>query len=436
MKKQLLAPLFTCLLLACPDGFANSIKVQHWQTNNGAQVFFVSQPDLPMVDISIAFKAGSAFDGQNWGLAAITANMLEQGAANYNATELAEQFENYGAQFSADIDRDKAVFSLRSLSYPESLEHTTHTLGLILSKPSFKAASFEREKVQHITSLRYQSEKPSTIASHAFFSAIYHDHPYGHPVMGTEDKVKTITAAMAKSFFEQHYTANNAIISLVGNLNRTQAKALTDKLSQQLSSTMVKLPAPAKQIKAKTKQQLQKIPFPGTQTNIIIGQIGIDYHSKHLFPLLVGNYTLGGSGLVSKLAEEVREKRGLTYGVYSSFELMAAPGPFTIKLATKGQQAQQALSVTLNTLNQFLKSGPSEEELIAAKQYLNGSFPLKLSSNKSIAATLINIGFYQLPLNFIDGYLDNINQVDTKQIKTAFDATINTKQLLTVMVGN
>lgn len=430
--KRLITIALSCLLPLALQ--ATPLNIERWKTSNGANVLFFQANELPMVDISIAFKAGSAFDNENWGLATLTAGLINQGSKDLTATQIAEQFENYGAIYSNDVDRDKATFSLRSLSHQESLSHALKTLTTLLSKPSFLPKSVDREKQQLITTINYMSEKPASVANNAFYKTLYPNHPYGHSVFGTKNTIKKINRAQIQTFFNEHYTANNATIAIVGALTTYEAKKISNTLSLNLpTSQSTKDITPT--VSRAQEPSTQNINFPSNQTSILIGQLGIDYKNPNYFPLIVGNYTLGGSGLISQLAEEVREKRGLTYGVYSTFQTLEIPGPFTISLATKTTQTKQALQVTLDTLNNFLKLGPTQNELNAAKQYLTGSFPLKLSSNKSIVNTLLNMGFYRLPHDYIDTYLKNIEKVTLEDIKTAFKQTIDPKALATVTVG-
>jgi zinc protease len=426
----------SCIILSFCSfaSWAKEIDIQHWQTHSGAKVLFVKQTELPMIDLNIAFKAGSAYDGKNWGIANLTANLMDQGANNFDATKIAEKFEDYGAQFSVSVDRDKAIFSLRTLTYTESLNKTIDTLAMILSKPDFKELSVEREKRQQLTTIHYMAEKPSSVASNTFYSKLYPTHPYGHSVYGTQATVAPITRKQIQAFYRKHYTSENATIAIVGNLTTNQARTLTETLSNRFLSNQTSLSALPVPNKEHQKEEV-KVNFPVSQTTIVMGQVGITHKSPFYFPLKVGNYILGGGGLVSKLSEEVREKRGLTYGVYSSFNTYAQPGPFSINLATQTAQTDQALEVTQQTLQNFLTKGPSEKELQSAKNYLVGSFPLQMSSNKSIAAIILNMGYYDLPLNYINTYLSKIESVSTADIKNAFLETVQPNNMLTVMVG-
>jgi zinc protease len=150
---------------------------------------------------------------------------------------------------------------------------------------------------------------------------------------------------------------------------------------------------------------------------------------------MVGNYILGGGSLVSRLGIEVREKRGLTYGVDSQFLPMPGEGPFVIGLSTKNNQAAQALTITHDTLNAFIQDGPKEQELESAKHYLTGSFPLSLASNRSIANLLLRMSFYHLPDNYLETYVARINSVTNDEIKLAFKQHVNPDKMLLVTVG-
>lgn len=415
--------------------FSQKFDIQHWQTHSGAKVLFVKQTELPMVDITVAFKAGSAYEEQHWGLAMLTANLMEQGANGKSATQIAEQFENYGALFSIDVDRDKAVFSLRTLTHKDTLQHVIEALSQILSQPDFKPSDIQREKNQQLTLIQYQNEKPGYLASASFYKTLYQNHPYGHPVLGTKNTVTKLTREQVVSFYKSNYHADNATISIVGNLSTNDARSLTENLSKLFKSNNLPakpLPDTSLTKPLKTKQLIK---FPSNQTTIMLGQLGITRQNPDFFPLIVGNYILGGGGLVSRLSVEVREKRGLTYGVSSSFKLLSSPAPFSINLATKNSQAEEALDITLKTIEQFIQLGPNDKELTAAKQYLIGSFPLQFSSNKNLASILVNMGIYNLPLDYLDTYLLKVEKVGKENIKSAFQKTIRPNQFVTVMVG-
>ncbi|WED42434.1 M16 family metallopeptidase [Legionella cardiaca] len=431
--KILAALVFSCICLLTQTIHADSFRTQKWQTANGAQVIFYQALEVPMLDINIAFAAGSAFDGQQYGLSALTTDLLNQGNAGLDATAIAEKLANIGAQYNGESSRDMVVLSLKTLTTQEAMKQAIEAFTLIISKPDFPQEAFQREKGQQLMSIAQTQESPDDVANLIFFKKLYQNHPYAHPVIGTEESVNAIEPKHVKEFYNRYFVGANAIIVMVGAIDTEKAHQLAEQLVQQLPKGQAAPRIPiAPQLAASEKVTVN---FPSSQTVIRWGQIGIDHHSPDYFPLTVGNYILGGGALVSRLANEVREKRGLTYGVLSQFMPMPGDGPFLISLSTQNKQAATALKVTEDTVTKFITEGPNEEELKAAKQYLTGSFPLSLGSNSSIASMLLRIAFFHLPDNYLDTYIAKINAVSTEQIKQAFQKQVNVNKMLLVSVG-
>ena len=251
--------------------------------------------------------------------------------------------------------------------------------------------------------------------------------------MGTEASLKQLAIQDVRHFYKRYFVPANAVIVIVGALSSDQAHQLSEHLFENRSAGQ---PAPAIPTAMPLTHALQKHrPYPASQTTLFMGQLGITHHDPHYFPLIVGNYILGGGSLVSRLAEALREKRGLTYHVSSELMPMPGRGPFLISLATQHQQAKVAEQLAQQLLTTFIKTGPSEQELAAAKRYLIGSFPLSLASNTDIASLLLRIAFYKLPLDFLDHYAHHIQTVTASDIQHAFQQLITPERLLIVSVG-
>lgn len=421
------------IVLFSQNVLSNTFKTEKWLTKNGVPVVFYQAMEVPMLDISMAFAAGSAYDGTKHGLSALTAHLMNQGNAGKDATAIAEGLANTGAQFDADTSRDMTVFSLRTLTKKDALEQSTNLFNQIINHPDFPDEAFESEKQQQLMSIEQVDESPDDVASINFFQTLYQDHPYAHPVNGTIPTLSTVSKKQVIDFYKQYYISNNAVLVMVGALDSNQAHQLAEQLTRELPKGKAADSIP-KAVQLSNAEKIN-IPFPSSQTIVRLGQIGIDHHNPNYFPLIVGNYILGGGALVSRLAVEVREKRGLTYGVDSQFVPMPGEGPFIISLSTKNDQATNALDITHNTLNRFISNGPSKEELDSAKKYLTGSFPLSLSSNRSIASLLLRMAFYHLPDNYLDTYVDRVNAVTNEEIKQAFKTQVNPDKLLLVTVG-
>lgn len=282
-------------------------------------------------------------------------------------------------------------------------------------------------------SIAQTQESPDDVANQVFFKTLYQTHPYAHPVNGTRESVKALTLGDVHQFYQQYFVSSNAVIVLVGAIDQKKAQQIAEQLTQNLPKGKPAATIPkANQLKNKEKVSID---FPSSQTMLRLGQIGIDHHNPDYFPLTVGNYILGGGALVSRLAYEVREKRGLSYSVVSQFMPMPGDGPFIISLSTHSKQAAIALKVTEDTLSNFITQGPNAQELLDAKQYLTGSFPLSLASNSSIANMLLRIAFYHLPDTYLDSYVARINAVTADDIKKAFQHQVHPNKMLLVSVG-
>jgi zinc protease len=438
MKKNVV--IFTLLFLPF-FSFAKSaesskpvLNIQHWQTSNGAKVFFVQTPEIPMVKINVVFSAGSSRDGDKPGLAELTNTMLDQGTKTLNADQIAQKFDDVGANFGTTVNRDMAVVSLQSLTDPKYLNPALQVFTDVLTAPNFPQQAFSRTQKQTLNAIAEQQQIPDAVAKNAFYAATYDNLPYAHPTIGTQQSVSNLTANNLQNFYKNYYVAKNAMVTIVGALDRQQAETIANQLTNNLSSGEAApsiLLAPSL-----TQANQQHIKFPSAQTNILVGQIGINYQDPNYFPLLVGNYVLGGAPLTSRLFNEVREKRGLAYSVGSSFVPLYARGPFVIVLQTRNTESGEALKIVNDTMNDFIKQGPTENELAITKKKIINGFPLTLASNDAISNYLIAIGFYQLPLNYLDTYRQKVDAVTTQQIKDAFQQAVHPDRMVTVMVGN
>ena len=421
------------LLLSLPLSVFAIPTIQHWETNNGAQVYYVPAPDLPMVDIQVVFDAGSARDGNKSGLATLTNGLLNEGAGGHSADQIAEHFDNLGAEISNSVDSDMATFSLRSLTEPEILEPALEMFSVILTNPDFEQIPFQRVQQQMLANLQSQQQSPSDIATRAFYKAIYGTHPYANLSSGTTASVTKLSRKDVKAFHSRYYVAKNALIAIVGAVNRKTAEALANKLVNQLPTGKhaPNLPPVAPLEIAKSVN----INHPSTQTHILMGQPGIARGDKDYFTLYLGNYILGGSGLVSLLSEEVREKRGLAYSTYSYFSPKRVAGPFIASLKTRNEKVQEALKILEKTIRDYIETGPSEAALKKAKQGITGSFPLRIKSNSAILGYLAVIGFYQLPLDYLNQFNSKIEAITLEMIKDAFKRRLNPDKFVIISVG-
>lgn len=410
------------------------LNIETWTTNNGARVLYVPAPELPMVDIRVVFNAGSARDGDKPGLAGMTNNLIDHGAGDWNTDQIVERFDSVGAQFSTSSMRDMAVISLRSLTEKDWFRTALDTMTTILHKPKFDEKELERERQRTLVAIRNEQESPSDLAEIAFYKALYPNHPYATPPLGTTSSVTALTRQDVVDFYTKYYVASNAIVVIVGAVDKSAAKNIAKQLVQDLpkGEPAVALPATP----AVTEAKLIKQQHPSTQTTIWVGQEGESRIDPDYFSLYVGNHILGGSGFGSRIMQEIREKRGLAYSSYSYFSPMEVKGPFVMGLQTKNNQTNEALALLMKTVTDFIKDGPTEQELIAAKKNITGGFPLRLDSNKDITEYVAMIGFYNLPLDYLKTFNSRVEQVTREQIMDAFKRRIHPDKMITVMVGD
>lgn len=409
-----------------------SLNIQSWNTAEGARVLFVEAHELPMFDMRLLFAAGSSQDGATPGIALVTNAMLNEGVKGKNVSAIAEGFEGLGADFGNGSYRDMALVSLRSLSAPEKREPALKLFSEVVGKPTFPSDSLARIKNQLLASFEYQKQNPGKLAGDELFTRLYGNHPYGHPSMGTAKSITPITLAQLKAFHAKAYAAGNAVIALVGDLSRADAEAV----AAQVSASLPKGPALAKTVApTEPKSGETHIEFPSKQTHLMLAELGIDRADPDYAALSLGNSILGGGGFGSRLMTEVREKRGLTYGISSGFTPMQAQGPFIIGLQTRAELSENTLKLVKDVTRDFLANGPTQKELDDAKRELAGSFPLSTASNSAIVGQLGAIGFYNLPLSYIEDFMTQSQSVTVEQIKTVMNKHLDVDKLVIVTAG-
>jgi zinc protease len=420
------------LLLASQASWA-VVKIEHWQTSQGSRVYYVHTPALPMADIRVAFDAGSARDDAQFGLAALTSAMLDTGAGDWNADELANRFESVGAKLSASVSEDMAWLSLRSLTDKTLFDKALATFQTVLTHPRFNEADFQREKNRTLAALKHREESPAALAGIAFNKALYHDHPYAHPEEGIVQTVAGFESQDPKAFYKKFYVSANAMVVIVGDLSRSQAEHIAQSLMDGLA--VGERPVEIPPVVMPTQSSTQHIDFPSTQTHVMAGMPGTYRKDPDYFSLYVGNHILGGASMVSKLFDEVREKRGLAYSAYSQFAPLYRQGPFVMGLQTRNDQSTKAVEVMNATLRDFIDKGPSASELAAAKQNITGGFAMRIDTNSKLTDYVTMIGFYQQPLDYLDVFQSKVDAVTTAAIKDAFQRRIKPELLQTVTVG-
>ena len=420
-----------------------AIPIQNWTQASGAKVYLVESPAIAMLDVQIDFDAGSRRDppGQA-GLASMTAEILEKGvrakdgepALDQNA--LGEAWAELGAQLDAGASADRMSFTLRSLTDPALLDQAVALAARQIGEPSFPEDVLQRERQRLQASLKESYTRPGSVIGRAYSQAVYGSHPYGYEM--TETTLGNIAVSDLQAAHAAGVVACRARISMVGAVTRAQADAIAARLLSRLPqvpcASLPPLP-PIPEVAPLAEAQQKSIPFDSAQAHVLIGQPGFKRADPDYFPLIVGNYTLGGGGFVSRLTSEVREKRGLTYGVSSSFSPGLHAGSFTVGLQTRPDQTAQAVQIARQVVRDFVASGPSEAELKAAKDNLIGGFALRIDSNRKLLGNLAGIAWNNLPLDYLDTWTKQVEKVSVADIRAAFARKLQPEKMVTFVLG-
>jgi zinc protease len=330
---------------------------------------------------------------------------------------------------------DRMSFSVRTLNYPDILPKAVALAARELGEPSFPEDVWNRERQQLQAAIREANTRPGTVAGKAYSKLVYGSHPYGYEM--TEESLANISVADMRQFYRLLEPCR-AKVSIVGAVSREQADqiaaALLSRLPAAKSGKCEALPT-VPEVQPLQAAEVKEIPFASAQAHILMGQPGYKRADPDYFPLLVGNYILGGSGLVSRLPIEVREKRGLSYGAGSSFSPGLHAGAFTVSIQTRPDQADEALKVARDVVARYVKDGPTDEELKAAKGFLVGGFPLLIDSNRKLLENVANIAWNDLPLDYLDTWTANVQKVTAADVRAAFQRKLQPDRMVTVIVG-
>lgn len=395
--------LFITLAVVLPAlSIAADIKPMRSVTPNGLTVLVLDMPSLPIVHVSVLIKAGAVLDPDSKaGLANLTAQMLDEGTKTRTSTQIAEAIEFIGGIMGSTAGADFATVTVRVLKRDVDLGFTL--LADILQNPTFAEKEVARVRNQVLGEIQGQKDEPGIVAEKAFDEIVFKGHPYQRPANGTEDTVARITRKDLVSFHGSYYRPNQTIIAIVGDIREFEALELASKhfgrwVRKQASAETLPPPAPL------PRPVLKLIDKDLTQANIILGHAGIDRKNPDFYAVSVMNYILGGGGFSSRLVNRIRDEQGLAYDVDSGFEANVMPGPFAVRLQTRNNAANQAITGVLAEMKRIRTEPVTDQELADAKSYLIGSFPLRLDTTGKLAALLNLIELHGLGLSYFQDY--------------------------------
>ena len=422
------------------------LPIEHWSEPSGAQVWLVNSPGIAMVDVQIDFDAGDRRDpAAQAGLASAVATMAPKGvravegaaaAPALDENQLGEAWADLGAGLSLSAGNDAFSLSLRSLTEADLLHKAVSLAARQLAEPAWPEDIWQRERERWSAAIREANTRPGTVAGDAFAAAVYGNHPYGFRV--TEETLARISIADMQQFYAQYVQACRARIAIVGAVDRAQAQTLVAQLLARLPASTpaqcAPLPAVA-EVAPLTAAVEKKIAFDSAQAYVLIGQPGFKRSDPDFLALLVGNHILGGGGFTARLTNEVREKRGLTYGVSSHFAPGLNAGAFVMGLQTRPDQAAEALQVARETLERYVADGPTPTELRAAKDNLIGGFALRIDSNRKLLGNVVNIATNGLPLDYLDDWTKRVGALTVAQVRAAMQRKLQPDRMVTIVLG-
>lgn len=408
---------------------ALAVTVEKVTSPGGIEAWLVQDHANPIIALEATFAGGSSVEAKP-GLAHMMAGLLDEGAGPYDSQAFQGRLEDLSIGLSFKAGKDELAGSLKTLT--ENRDAAFDMFRLALTQPRFDKEPVERIRGQIIAGLTRELQNPNSVASRAWYKAAFGDHAYGQPGNGTPDSIKAIKSAELKAHAKSWLSRQGLIVGVVGDITPEQLAPLLDR-------TFGALPAshPAIRVAETTIATGRVIVEPRDipQSVAVFGAPGIKRDDPDWFAAYVMNYILGGGGFSSRLTEEVREKRGLAYSVYSYLLPMDHAGIIMGGVATQNARVKQSLDIIRQELARMAEHGPDESELADAKTYLTGSFPLSLDSTAAIAGLLVAMQADKLGIDYLDRRNALIEAVNMDQVKAAAKRLLNPDNLLIVVVG-
>jgi zinc protease len=417
------------------------LPIEKLDSYKGAKVFLVQTKALPMVDIEISIDAGDRYDPSNKsGLADMAAGLMNYGARGdkgvWTEAQIADEIADLGASIGVSAGGERTIMRIRSLSRKDLRDRAVQLAATMLSSPLYDAKILEREKQRSITNLLEAETKPEFVLDRRFKKSVYGNYPLGNSP--SVKSVSSVTVSDLMQFHKTFYRGDRIIISIVGDVDRTQAAEIAQLLLKKLPQSgpaIAALPTLRRSpIEGLSEREIQ-IPFDSQQAHIVMGMTAIERNNPDYFPLLVGNYVLGGGGFVSRLMSEVREKRGLAYSVFSYFAPGKDTGIFQAGLQTKNDQGTLALEVLSSTIAKFIADGPSVSELLAAKSNLVNGYPLRIDNNRKLLDNVSSIAWNDLPIDTMEIWTKQVEAVTLEQVTAAFQKYLAMDRMKIVVLG-
>lgn len=422
--------LATCFLLS--TGTANAMKIQSVKSPGGIVAWLVEEHSLPLLTVQFGFMGGSSQDpAEKPGIANFLTAMLDEGAGDIKSEAFQEQLESLAAKMRFETGRDSFTGNFQTLT--ANRDQAADLLALAISKPRFDVEAVDRMRRQMLASIQFDSKDPEKLAEQAWFETAYPGHPYGRPVNGTTLSVTSVSPADLEAYRSRVFTRDNLKVAVVGDIDAATLGSLLDKVFGGLAAKAQITPVAAVDPKAGPIQRQIEMDIP--QSVAQFGQIGMKRKDPDFIAAFILNYIVGGGSFSSRLMDEVREKRGLAYSVYSFIQPLQRSSIFMGGVATKTDGMDKSLEVIRSELTRMAADGPTDAELADAKQYLTGSYALNFTSSGAIAGQLLGLQMQDLPIDYVDTRNGKVEAVSIEDIRRVAKKLLRPDQLIVTVVG-
>lgn len=414
-----------------PIAPAHNPQIQQWLTAEGARVLFVAARQLPMFDVRLDIAAGSCRDDTRSGAAYLTMSMLNEGIPGLDARQIADTFEGAGAAFNMHLEKDHAIISLRCLSAPAQREAAVATFASVVGQPDFTEAAITRVKGLCSDLVDARQRVPHYRLQNLIYRHLFAGHPYGSPRYGDRASITSLTREDVQAFHQRHYTAPNTAINLVGDLSLEQAQAIAARISAQLPRGPA---TPAIDSPSPSEPEVLHIATDTGQALVIFVLPGIPRHSPDYAAMTVAN-DIFGAGVHSRIYQELRIRRGLSYSAGSDLVYAQADGRFAISWQCAAQYNSASQDRIEEMLKDYVANGPDEDELNQSKQHILNKAALRVATNQAILAQLATINAFRLPINAIEQFHTQVMALTQATVKAAIQRNVQPRHLLYASIG-
>lgn len=432
MIRRLAIILMSLALIPTAANALGKTPIERIVTPKGIEIWLVRDMNFPLLSLQFSFLGGASQDpADKPGIATLVAGLLDEGGGSLDARAFHEQLEENAIQLAFSANRDSLRGSLKTLI--DNKDKAFELLRLSLNEPRFDLSEVERVRAALLANLRRRTTNPGNIANDRWYARAFPGHPYGRPALGTLDSIPNVTVDDLRAYARKNLARSNLKIVAVGAITADAITKLVDRAFEALPAKAELTPVPDVAPQGLGERETVSLNVP--QTVIVYGGAGLKRNDPDFVPAYLLNHILGGGTFESRLFKEVREKRGLSYSVYSTLVALKHAGLFMGTVQTKNDRAFESLDIIMGEIARIAKDGPTADEIDKAKKYLIGSYPLRFDTSAKIASNLLDIQFEELGLDYIDKRNAEIAAVSAADIKRAASRFLAGARMLVLMVG-